>query len=95
MTEPKSRWGSLLSGAVSSLESRLDTILADDPASGTAKTKGTTGDDESAKKKTATSKQVDGNTGLCFFFFLWPDTWKLTNILRDRFTSFFKIKVGK
>lgn len=27
---PKSRWGSLLSGAVAGLESRLDTILADD-----------------------------------------------------------------
>ena len=30
MSEPKSRWGSLLSGAVAGLESRLDTILADD-----------------------------------------------------------------
>jgi hypothetical protein len=30
MSESKSRWGSLLSGAVAGLESRLDTILADD-----------------------------------------------------------------
>jgi TATA element modulatory factor len=30
MSESKSRWGSLLSGAVAGLESKLDTILADD-----------------------------------------------------------------
>jgi hypothetical protein len=30
MSEPKSRWGSLLSGAVAGLESKLDGILTDD-----------------------------------------------------------------
>lgn len=30
---PSSRWGSLLSGAVAGIESRLDTILAEDGAS--------------------------------------------------------------
>jgi hypothetical protein len=30
MSEQKSRWGSLLSGAVAGLESKLDGILADD-----------------------------------------------------------------
>lgn len=46
---PKSRWGSLLSGAVAGLESRLDTILADD-------------DQASAKARAAeaTAKQETG-----------------------------------
>jgi hypothetical protein len=59
MTEPKSRWGSLLSGAVAGLESRLDNILADDP-SGTTKTKG---EDEGVKK----TKQIEANTGLYLY----------------------------
>jgi hypothetical protein len=55
MTEPKSRWGSLLSGAVAGLESRLDTILADDPS---ATTKGKP-EDETLKKV----KQADSQNG--------------------------------
>ena len=46
MSESKSRWGSLLSGAVAGLESKLDIILAeDDQASARSRLA-----DEAAKK---------------------------------------------
>jgi len=52
---PKSRWGSLLSGAVAGLESRLDTILADDEQA-SAKARAA---DTATKQEAAEKLQVD------------------------------------
>ncbi|KAF1995858.1 M protein repeat protein-like protein [Amniculicola lignicola CBS 123094] len=64
---PKSRWGSLLSGAVAGLESRLDTILADDDqASAKSKAADGTTKQEGAEKAPVENQrlQVDNNPAL-------------------------------
>jgi hypothetical protein len=53
MSEQKSRWGSLLSGAVAGLESKLDVILADDKEA-SAKSRA----EEAAKKAKAEKEKA-------------------------------------
>jgi hypothetical protein len=53
------RWGSLLSGAVAGLESRLDTILADDTQA-SAKARAA---EEAAKKEAAEKKRLQVEQG--------------------------------
>jgi hypothetical protein len=61
MSENKSRWGSLLSGAVAGLESRLDTILADDEqASARARAAEEANKAKAAKEKLLKAEQQGG-----------------------------------
>lgn len=59
-----SRWGSLLSGAVAGLESRLDTILAeDDQASARARAAEEKAKLEAAEKTTAEKNKLQADQG--------------------------------
>ena len=56
-----SRWGSLLSGAVAGLESRLDTILADDPE---ASARSRAAEKAATEKATTEKAAADGTSTL-------------------------------
>lgn len=61
---PKSRWGSLLSGAVAGLESQLDTILSgDDQASAKSRAAEATTKQEILEKAAAEKQRLQVDQG--------------------------------